>query len=61
MSDPRLVKFKSRQRVNQIAIALSMVAMAFGLVWLIWILWETLWRGVGGLQLSVLTDRKSVV
>ncbi|MEY3628154.1 MAG: hypothetical protein RL163_2654, partial [Pseudomonadota bacterium] len=31
MSDPRLVKFKSRQRVNQIAIALSMVAMAFGL------------------------------
>lgn len=56
MSDPRLVKFKSRQRVNQIAIALSMVAMAFGLVWLIWILWETLWRGVDGLQLSVLTQ-----
>ena len=56
MSDPRLHKFKSRQRVNQIAIALSMVAMAFGLVWLIWILWETLWRGVGGLQWSVLTQ-----
>jgi phosphate transport system permease protein len=56
MSDPRLQKFKSRQRVNQIAIALSMGAMAFGLVWLIWILWETLWRGVGGLQLSVLTQ-----
>ena len=56
MSDPRLQKFKSRQRVNQIAIALSMAAMAFGLVWLIWILWETLWRGVGGLQLSVLTQ-----
>ncbi len=56
MSDPRLQKFKSRQRVNRIAIALSMAAMAFGLVWLIWILWETLWRGVGGLQLSVLTQ-----
>jgi phosphate transport system permease protein len=56
MSDPRLTKFKSRQRVNRIAIALSMAAMAFGLVWLIWILWETLWRGVGGLQLSVLTQ-----
>ena len=56
MSDPRLDKFKSRQRVNQIAIALSMVAMAFGLIWLIWILWETLWRGVGGLQMSVLTQ-----
>lgn len=56
MSDPRLQKFKARQRVNRVAIALSMVAMAFGLVWLIWILWETLWRGVGGLQLSVLTQ-----
>ena len=57
MSDPRLQKFKTRQRVNQIAIGLSMAAMAFGLVWLIWILWETLWRGVGGLQLSVLSMR----
>lgn len=56
MSDPRLQKFKARQRVNQIAIGLSMAAMAFGLVWLIWILWETFWRGVGGLQLSVLTQ-----
>mgnify|MGYP000670925315 FL=1 len=56
MSDPRLQKFKSRQRVNRVAITLSMAAMAFGLVWLIWILWETLWRGVGGLQLSVLTE-----
>ena len=35
---------------------MSLAAMAFGLVWLIWILWETLWRGVGGLQLSVLTQ-----
>jgi phosphate transport system permease protein len=56
MSDPRLQKFKTRQRVNQIAIGLSMAAMAFGLVWLIWILWETFSRGVGGLQLSVLTQ-----
>ena len=56
MSDSRLQKFKHRQRVNRIAIAMSMAAMAFGLVWLIWILWETLWRGVGGLQLSVLTQ-----
>jgi phosphate transport system permease protein len=56
MSDPRLQKFQARRRVNQIAIAMSMAAMAFGLVWLIWILWETLWRGVGGLQLSVLTQ-----
>jgi phosphate transport system permease protein len=56
MSDPRLQKFKRRQRANRIAIALSMAAMAFGLVWLIWILVETLWRGVGGVQLSVLTQ-----
>lgn len=56
MSDPRLQKFQARRRVNQIALAMSMAAMAFGLVWLIWILWETLWRGVGGLQMSVLTQ-----
>jgi len=56
MTDPRLAKYQRRRRVNQIALFLSLSAMAFGLVWLIWILWETLWRGVGGLQLSVLTQ-----
>jgi phosphate transport system permease protein len=56
MNDARIRKFNSRRRVNQWAIGLSMAAMAFGLVWLIWILWETLRLGVGGLRMSVLTE-----
>jgi phosphate transport system permease protein len=56
MNDARIQKFESRRRINQVAIGLSMAAMAFGLVWLIWILWETLRLGIGGLRLSVLTE-----
>jgi phosphate transport system permease protein len=56
MSDPRLAKFAARQRVNRVALFLSMSAMAFGLVWLVWILWETIRLGVGGLTWVVLTE-----
>ncbi|RCS58670.1 phosphate ABC transporter permease PtsA [Parvibium lacunae] len=47
-----------RQRVwrNRIALTLSILAMAFGLVWLIWILVTTLTLGLGGLSLSLFTD-----
>jgi len=45
-----------RKRVNVLAIALSMAAMAFGLLWLIWILWTTLRLGVGGLSLELFTQ-----
>jgi phosphate transport system permease protein len=30
--------------------------MAFGLVWLIWILWDTLWLGVQGLSVAIFTQ-----
>ena len=33
--------YSARKRVNKIALGLSLAAMAFGLVWLIWILWDT--------------------
>jgi phosphate transport system permease protein len=42
-------KYAQRKRVNQIALTLSLAAMAFGLFWLVWILWDTVRLGVGGL------------
>jgi phosphate transport system permease protein len=45
-----------RKRVNAMAIALSMLAMAFGLLWLIWILWTTLRLGAGGLSVELFTQ-----
>jgi phosphate transport system permease protein len=50
VQDPRLAKFRSRKRVNHMALALSLAAMAFGLFWLAWILWETVRLGVAGLS-----------
>ena len=38
--------------VNAVALTLSLAAMAFGLFWLVWILFETVRLGVGGLALS---------
>lgn len=49
-------KFRQRKRVNQIALALSLLAMAFGLFWLVWILWETIRLGVAGLALATFTE-----
>jgi phosphate transport system permease protein len=43
---------RRRKIVNVIALALSLTAMAFGLFWLLWILFETARLGVGGLRLS---------
>jgi phosphate transport system permease protein len=38
-----------RKRVNRVALALSLAAMAFGVFWLVWILWETVRLGIGGI------------
>lgn len=45
-----------RKRVNAIALTLSLAAMAFGLVWLVWILFETVRLGLGGIALSLFTE-----
>ena len=45
-----------RKRVNAIALTLSLAAMAFGLVWLVWILFETVRLGIGGIALSLFTE-----
>ena len=57
MSDlVRQQKFAKRKRVNQLALALSLGAMLFGLVWLVWILWQTVWLGMDGLTWATLTE-----
>ncbi len=52
----RLAKFAKRKLVNQIALVLSLSAMAFGLFWLAWILWETLRLGISGIALATFTQ-----
>ena len=52
----RLRRYKSRKLVNVVALLLSLMAMAFGLFWLIWILIETVRLGVGGLAWATLTQ-----
>ena len=52
----RLAMHARRKRVNRIALALSLMAMAFGLFWLAWILIETIRLGAGGLAISVFTQ-----
>ena len=52
----RQARFNSRNRVNKIALALSLAAMVFGLFWLVWILLETLRLGLGGLNLALFTE-----
>ncbi|MCK6425419.1 MAG: phosphate ABC transporter permease PstA [Burkholderiaceae bacterium] len=52
----RLAMHRRRKLVNVVALSLSLAAMAFGLVWLIWILWDTLTLGLGGLNLAVFTE-----
>ena len=52
----RAAMYARRKRVNQIALALSLGAMAFGVFWLVWILWETIRLGVGGLALATFTE-----
>jgi len=52
----RLSHHKRRKLVNQVALALSLAAIAFGVFWLIWILIETVRLGIGGLSLAVFTE-----
>ncbi len=56
LNETRAAKFAGRKRVNQIALTLSLAAMAFGVFWLMWILWETLRLGVGGLAIATFTE-----
>jgi phosphate transport system permease protein len=52
----RLAMHAKRKRVNAVALTLSLGAMAFGVFWLIWILFETIYLGIGGLSLTTFTQ-----
>jgi len=52
----RMKHHARRKLVNAIALTLSLGAMAFGLVWLIWILVETVRLGLDGLALATFTQ-----
>lgn len=54
--DFRVARFERRKLVNRVALVLSVLAMAFGVFWLFWILLDTLRLGIGGLSLSVFTQ-----
>jgi phosphate transport system permease protein len=50
-------KLQNRRRVtNAIALTCSLAAMAFGLLWLVWILYTTLSLGIGGLSVELFTQ-----
>ena len=56
LDEVRQAKYSQRKLVNRVALTLSLMAMAFGLFWLFWILFETVRLGVGGLSLATLTQ-----
>ncbi|MEM5325464.1 phosphate ABC transporter permease PstA [Paraburkholderia sp. JHI2823] len=50
-------KLQRRRRItNAIALTCSLAAMAFGLLWLVWILYTTLSLGIGGLSVELFTQ-----
>jgi phosphate transport system permease protein len=51
-----VAKYQARKRLNAVALVLSLAAMAFGLVWLIWILFETVRLGIGGLTWATVSQ-----
>jgi phosphate transport system permease protein len=48
--------YARRKRVNKVALALSLAAMAFGVFWLVWILWETVRLGFAGLTWATVSQ-----
>lgn len=48
--------YARRKLKNNLALLLSVLAMAAGLMWLVWILWDTVRLGVGGLAWNVFTQ-----
>ena len=52
----RRAKYAYRRRVNLVALTLSLLAMSFGLLWLFWILLDTIVLGIGGLNWSTVTQ-----
>ncbi|MDE2455411.1 MAG: phosphate ABC transporter permease PstA [Burkholderiales bacterium] len=56
LDNQRLAMHRRRKRVNALALTLALLAMAFGVFWLIWILFDTVRLGAGGLSLQLFTQ-----
>ncbi len=56
MDQARLRRHRQRKLVNIVALTLSMSAMLFGLVWLLWILFEIARLGLSGLNVATFTE-----
>ncbi len=52
----RARRYAGRKRTNFVALTLSLGAMVFGLIWLVWILVETVHLGFSGLTLATFTE-----
>jgi phosphate transport system permease protein len=52
----RMARYQGRRWVNRIALVFSLAAMAFGVFWLLWILFETARLGLGGLSWSLFSE-----
>ncbi|HML81485.1 MAG: phosphate ABC transporter permease PstA [Thiomonas sp.] len=55
-SDFRQRFFGRRKMTNIVVLTLSLAAMAFGMIWLLWILYSVLQLGIGGLSLATFTE-----
>ena len=56
LEQTRLSRYAQRKFVNRVALTMSLMAMAFGLFWLCWILFETIRLGIDGLTLDTFTQ-----
>jgi phosphate transport system permease protein len=56
MSASKLAMHRRRKRVNRVGLTLAFAAMAFGVFWLVWILFETIRLGGGGLNWALFTE-----
>jgi len=56
MSPAKLAMHHRRKRTNVMALSLAFGAMAFGVFWLLWILYETAHLGGGGLNFALFTE-----
>ncbi|TNG93964.1 phosphate ABC transporter permease PstA [Pasteurellaceae bacterium USgator11] len=51
------VRLQNKRRIiNNIAIGIAMLAMVFGLIWLVWILFTTLQKGMAGLSIATFLE-----